>query len=493
MPKSNNYEIVASFVSAVIAGMSGVLYYETTAKAQWYRRASGIGANVIENYFFTKLTIDYLADLIEKKKYVQATAAVLVALAAYAPQVFISWVEAPKEFDLGMKIFATSATALAGAVLYAYAVANLVPFAVDSVRTVKQEGSYAARSICGSVSTDEVDARKTKETVLRNLRLLREKIAVSNYADFVFTLDHENMLDKCERLAKYFAPMAKLPDCGPALSRIAGSIKLMLQLTTASLMVYGSLGYTCDTERSLKEDFHASVLLATIAANVLMFFQNVLGVKGGFGLISGIADSLTPLKYGRLLSNDHRVGGVAGTVTTLASPLLAGVIASYSGFTGEELYNSSCPGTPMGSLMMPHGASIVNYSSVGFNGIYNVMTFLWMVKYLTQTLGDPKSQDNQYLKLASELDELIGCVEKANPSNVRVVLVEHDSQLSSKQITALTTQSDDAAPEAVFTRGPAGSDVSANELGTEEGSVHGLDQPLLHEEEQAAAPGVQPA
>lgn len=491
MPKSKNYEIVTSFVSALIAAMSGVLYYETTAKAQWYQRASSISANVFENYYFTKVTIDELADMIEKKKYAQAIMAILFALAAYAPQVLISWIEAPKEFNLGEKVFAAFSTALAGAVMYAFALVNLATFLVSSARTAKQEVSYVARSLCGSVDEDEKLARKTKETVLKNLRLLREKIAVSNYADFSFTHEHENMLAKCERLANYYAPKAKLPDCSPTLSRTAGLMKTMLQLTTASLMVYGSLGYTCDTARSLKEDFHASDPFATIAANVLMLFQNVLGVKGGFSLISGIADSLTPLKYGRLLSNDHRVGGVLGTAITLLAPFIAAFVASYSGLTGKELYIESCPGTPMGKLMIPNvGAPIVNYSSVIFNAIYNLIALLWMVNYLTQTLGKPESQDNQFLKLASELGALISAVEKADPLNVRVVLETHDSRLSPEQITALMTESRDAAPDVVFTRGPDSSNASANELKTEKGSaasVTGLAEPLLTDQDQAAA------
>lgn len=404
------YEITTSLTALVIAGMSGVLYFETTESAnEWYQRWSGIIANVIVNYFVTKETIDFLAQLIREKKYKSTAAASTVAMLSYLPQVIISWLEAPKEFDLGMKIFATSATALAGAALYGYAVTQLPSVAKDIVHTVRTEAPYYFRCVAGCVTAEETHARNTKTTVLDNLHALRERMRVTNYRGFDFG-DNEEMLETAFRLVDgNNTPRSKFSTAGFCASTLLTTTQLLLQLLTAAILTYGSIGYTCDTERSLRQDFNMLPMIAVLLANVLMFFQYVLNVKGAFSLVSGITDNLAALKYGEYLTNDYRIGGKIGTAIFVAASPLAGVIASYSGFTSRALYEQGCASSQMKPITFRGGSSVVNYATVAFNGIYDVRAFCWMVRYYVKHIGSnaQNTEDKDYLKLMSRLDALI--------------------------------------------------------------------------------------
>lgn len=510
--KSAKYELVTGFISAVVGGLGVPFYIEATAKASWKDEASSIAANVLGIILFTKGSLDYLYDLIQKGEYAKATGIVLAAAVLYSPQVLIVIMES--NASAGWTVFAAIATGLSGSFTSAYAVAK-IPEMYQSAK------SAVNATFCSKATAEE---KAKKENILANLQAMLDRVRVSNYADIfqdtayacfaLEKLETEEMDALKELASKEKASLSEDEDEAKCLKKIKGIVcgndeiqllekmselendayktqsftsaevwllkafldkndrkdlseKLLnvsltrqeildyamnlaktapqpcvenagylpviakggLGVAFVGLLLFGTLySYGCGTEASLREDFKAPPAMAFLAGLVLLSFQYLLNVTGGFGVASGVVDTLSLPNYKRALPNEKILGGVAGLALSFAAPVLGVLSASFSGrptleFSETCNTNSSVLKPTLSPIndgltaLMPYlpqdgreYGHVADYSSRFFNAIFAAMFFYWVQTFAVKRFGS--NDDKNYLFIKEELESLIALVKK---------------------------------------------------------------------------------
>lgn len=401
---STNYEKVTLFVSAVVSGLGIPFYIEATKKAQWYEKSSSIVVNTLINFFVTKDSIDYLASLIKKGEYAKATGIIITAAVLYMPQILISVMES--NYSLGLTVFAAAATGLSGSFVSAYAVAQMPGLASAAKRKIAGMCEWR-----GTLSDQEM----MKKNIISNLEAIAKRMRVSNYRAVDLTsaqaagFTRQQLLDLCMTLAQ----TAQQP-CVENTGCISSVAKQALSSTLIAALLFGTLfSYGCGTEKSVRDDFKAPPLVAFIAGFVLLSFQYLLNVTGGYGLAASIIDSLSLLNFGRLLPNEKKLGGTLGTAVVVAAPLLAIISASFSGKPSKE-FSATCDSSISKPWLFNGFDVCVDYSARFFNAIFAAKFFYWVCTYGVKRNGS--DQDQNFLFLFNELQTLIATA-KATPAD----------------------------------------------------------------------------
>jgi hypothetical protein len=449
--KSAKYEAVTGFISVVVGGLGVPFYIEATAKASWKDEASSIAANVLGIILFTKGSLDYLYDLIQKGEYAKATGIVLAAAVLYSPQVLIAIMES--NASAGWTVFAAIATGLSGSFTSAYAVAK-IPEMYQSAK------SAVDATFCSKAT----DGQKTeKENILANLQAMLDRVRVSDYADIfkneeMTNLTRQNLLDRAMDLAKT-APQRCVENAGylPAIAKGG------LGFAFVGLLLFGTLySYGCGTEASLREDFKAPPMMAFLAGLVLLSFQYLLNVTGGFGVASGVVDTLSLPNYKRALPNEKILGGVAGLALSFAAPILGVLSASFSGrptleFSETCNTNSSVLKPTLSPIndgltaLMPYlpqdgreYGHVADYSSRFFNAIFAAMFFYWVQTFAVSRFGS--NNDKNYLFVMSELEKLIALVDKTPAEKVKQLFASDVVEAPAAQAPSATAAAASAVP-----------------------------------------------
>lgn len=421
---SQNYEIATLFISGVVSGLGVPFYIEATKKAEWYEKSSSIVANTLINFFVTKDSIDYLASLIKKGEYAKATGIIITAAVLYAPQILISVMES--NYPLGFTVFAAVATGLSGSFFSAYAVAQMPGLASAAKRKIAGIPDDV-RKWCGTLSEDDMVLRADKKNVINNLEAIAKRMRVSDYravdltsAQVSFT--RQQLLDLCMTLAQTAQqPCVENAGCLPSVAKQALSSTLIAALLFGTLFSYG-----CGTEKSLRDDFKVPPLIAFIAGLVLLSFQYLLNVTGGYGLAASIVDSLSLLNFGRILPNEKKLGGALGTAVVVAAPALAIISSSFSGKPSKE-FSATCESSISKPWLFNGFDSGVDYSARFFNAIFAAKFFYWVCTYGVKRNGS--EQDQNFLFLLNELRALIATVKATSANEIEALFQANESPL----------------------------------------------------------------
>lgn len=443
---SAKYEAVTGFIAAVVGGLGVPFYIEATAKAGWKDQASSITTNVLGIMLFTKGSLDYLYGLIQKREYGKAVAVVIGAAVLYSPQVLIAIMES--NASLAWTIFAAAATGLSGSFTSAYAVAQ-IPAMYQSAQAAIAEG------FCSQATPPQ---KMDKENVLANLRLLLDRVRVSNYAEIfkdkdIKTLTRQELLDLAVKLART-APQPCVENAGSMPSVARG----MLGFAFVGLLLFGTLfSYGCATEASVRQDFKLSPMVAFLAQFALLSFQYLLNVTGGFGVARGVVDTLSLPNYKRFLPNEKTVGGAAGLAVSLAAPILGVGASAFSGRPTFE-FSQTCDSSavqPSLSIInrfltwvmpfMPQDGRayghVADYSSRFFNAIFAAKFFYELQKLGVTRFGS--TDDKNYLFVKNEIESLIALVEKTPADKVKDLFMPDDLEAVGAAVTRVAAATDD--------------------------------------------------
>lgn len=380
---STAYEVSTLVASFIVSALTAPFNFVATghAKAYGYQRASSLASNAIVNFYVTKASLDYLADLIRDKKYAQVLGILLFSAVSNAPSAFIAMIEST--YSKALTTFVVISTCLSGVFLSAYAIGTLPRFFQSLKIAMTQKAPSEA-----------------KRNVVMNVTELLRRVRVSDYLSQPLSCQTENeLLVLSTRLAK----TAKNPYFNET-SYCLPVFKLILQVAVSLLLLYGNIGYTCASEESIRKNFHLSYAFAAVLANASMIFSYILSLKGGFGLVAGIVEDASILNYRTLLPNEYKLGGPLGTVFAVASPVLAAVIASCSGVVSKS-FCDSCATSTLAPLTFSDFETVVSYSTRVFNAVYVAMAFSWLTGYCIAHKGT--EQDKAYLFVLKSLTDLL--------------------------------------------------------------------------------------
>lgn len=380
---STAYEVSTLVGSFIVSALAAPFNFVTTGhtNAHGYARASSMASNAIVNFYVTKVSLDYLADLIRNEKYAQVLGILFLSAISNAPSAFI--VTSESTDSKALTIFVAISTCLSGVFLSAYAIGSLPRF-FRSLKIVMMQESPS----------------ETKSNVMTNVAELLRRVRVSDYLSQSLSCQTENeLLIVSTELAK----TAKNPYFNEIPCWLL-VFKPVLQVAVSLLLLYGNIGYACASEESIRKDFHVSPVVAAVLANVSMIFSYILSLKGGFGLVGGIVEDVSILNYRTLLPNEYKLGGLLGAVFAVASPILAAVIASCSGVVSKS-FCDSCASSILAPLTFPDFETVVSYSTRVFNSVYVAMAFSWLINYCIARKGT--EQDKAYLFFLKSLTDLL--------------------------------------------------------------------------------------
>lgn len=429
---NNAYSITSWGAASTIALLSGVLYFVTTKDAKPYERASGIGANVIQNLYIAKDSIDFIVDLLRKKAckaFAQAAFIALVAAGCYIPQIIISWNESNS--TQAFRIFAAASTFLAGSTLYAYAMAQLYMLFGQAKNTLTEKVPFYFRKLFGFATEAEINVHDEKARVLTNVDIILARLPFAKYQHPDFAFDPSDNLQTAITLA-HSAPTPRFMPLTGCPAYLATTLRLILGTAASAAMLYGSLGYTFSTESSLRNDFSASKVAAMLGANALMFLQYALNSIAGFSLVNSLLSIATnAIQYGTLFSNDLSLGGNLGKAAIVASILASLVAASFSGFTSKMLFEKYSNASLMSGLKFAGAAVSVDYSARVFNFIYDVKSFFSYYVTAIKTLGNSESiqNDRSYLALKKAVADMRSQIANTPADKLDDVLTASGQQL----------------------------------------------------------------
>ncbi|MCX7121884.1 MAG: hypothetical protein NTZ67_08995 [Gammaproteobacteria bacterium] len=381
------YEKLTMLATFLVSAGSISIYLETLKKANMEQKLSGIGVNFFENIFFIKVTLDKLAQRLEKGEYAKTVAIATLAVILYGPQVLTTILES--SFSPFVTSLTSAAVGISGIGLYGFAVNSMFEFA-EQLNCCKKQAAI----------TPALENRARDEV---------PSVGSSDLTEAQQSLE-EKLVDALIVLAQQTKPKFEKFSLAPA--TIGKVVKVGLQVGTASALVYGAYAYECATDVSEHQDFKFSDLLAVISAYILMSPQFALSARGGFNLVSNIADAIIPAYKYNSVSNNFKLGGNIGAVLTALSFPAAIIAGSESGKTSKELYDQNCNTKDTNQLMFPGADVLTDYSARAFNAIFCEMAFCWFIAYTIQHAGtsDTIQNDRAYLQAQDFLAELAGKV-----------------------------------------------------------------------------------
>lgn len=392
--QKKHYELITMLTTIALSGASVWLYVETLKKARIDQQISGIGVNFFENIFFIKVTLDKLAERIEKNQSGRVFAISLLAILLYGPQVLTSILESP--YSPPVTALSAALIGASGVGLYGFAVENLFAF-IEKYSSNNKKSSVAAFNA-------------ERPIILKNVVAIQERLRFVDYhtQKLILPTTDEQLITQCIEIElARTAPTPLIKKFGPVASFVGNATKMLFQFSAAAVLVYGAYAYQCSTDVSAQNDFKLSPLWAMILGHILMSPQYVLSIKGGLGLIDNIADTFVPAINYKKLPNDFKLGGTIGFIVSVAAPLLAVLIGSESGKTSKDLYNQNCNVDNYNNkLMFPFADIVIDYSARAFNIIFCAMAFCFMIKYAVEhAFGNNETvqQDREFLKWLAAL------------------------------------------------------------------------------------------
>lgn len=407
---NDHYEQLTMTSSGLVSVMSGVLYFVTTRTAQVPERLSGIGANMWANWYFAKVSIDFLVNLCSKAQHpgdyiwqrMKAGFILLAAAGCYIPQIMIAMKES--KGTEAFKVFAAISTLISGATLYTTAMMQIVGMMIAVKNFFTQTVPFYVRKWSGNIDAVELGFHEDRAAALENMDLLIRMVQFGCYRDSAFQFDLANPMVSALKLVEGVQPPTA-STLMSVLSLLGTGLRITAANLTGLLMVYGAFAYTFSTEGSLRTDFNWSPLAAVLSANALMFLQYTLSMTGGSSVMSGIFQTIANAIQFGAISNDFKIGGKLGVAAMMVSPFFSALLTSLSGFTSRMLFENHYQHSLMKAVVVPDAATIIDYSARTFNGIYDLKTCYWFTLYAVNHLGKSEAmqKDQQYLQLVSAL------------------------------------------------------------------------------------------
>lgn len=428
---NDHYEQLTMSSSALVSMMSGVLYFVTTQTAAVPERLSGIGANMWANWYFAKVSIDFLVNLCSQAQHpedyvwqrIKAGIILLAAAGCYIPQIMIAMKESTG--TVAFKSFAAISTLISGATLYTTAMMQIVKMLVATKNFFMQTTPFYLRQRCGKMDVAELALYQDRAATLENIDLLIRMVQFGQYRDPAFQFDLDNPVATALKLAEGVQPPA-INSLMNALSFLGNGLRILASFITGLLMVYGAFAYTFSTEDSLRKDFNWSALASVLNANVLMFLQYTLAMTGGYSVMTGVFETIANAIQFGAISNDFKVGGTFGVIAMMLSPFFSALLTCLSGFTSKMLFEKHYQHSLMRAVAIPHAAVVIDYSARTFNGIYDLKTCYWFILYAVNHFGKSESmkKDQEYLQLVNALILIRAKIAKTSVADLNDTLRE---------------------------------------------------------------------
>ena len=410
--KSVCYELLTHLTALVAGGLGVPFYMEANAKAGWMYEASSIASNVPGIVLFTKKSLDNLWDLYEKGQYGKIAAILIPSAVLYSPQLLISWMES-KNASLAWRVFALASTFVSGLAMTAFAVAQIPGMTVSAKSAMNDSTCF------GCFDTDKKTEKENADANFAKLRKLVEVSDISVLTDSPINdkISKQELLNLAVILAKT-APEPCVNDAGC----LPGIAQKSLGAFFAGLMLFGTMySYGCGTDKSLQQDFNAPPTVAYASSLVLLSFQYLLNLTGGFGLANTMVETASSLFNYRRFPNDKKLGGQFGLMATVSLGLLAAFISSFSGGPTYE-FGHACKDTILASTLAPINrffalmlpfmdgkdpmlfARVAAMSSCLFNAIFAAQCFYSVQEFIIKRAGSEREKN--FLFLNEKLGEL---------------------------------------------------------------------------------------
>lgn len=485
------YELLTHLTAVVAGGLGVPFYMEANAKAGWMYEASSISTNVPGIVLFTKKSIDYLWNLYEKGQYGKIAAILIPSAVLYSPQLLISWMESKKSSE-AWRVFALASTFVSGLAMTAFAVAQIPGMYVSAKAVMNDVTCF------GCFDTDEKTKKENANINLNRLKMMFLSGDISTVSDTPITeMTKQQLLNQVVNVAKT-APNPCVEDAG----WLPGIAQKSLGAFFASLMLFGTMySYGCGTDKSLQQDFNAPPKVAYASSLVLLSFQYLLNLTGGFGLANTIVETSSLLLNYRRFPNDKKLGGQFGLMATITLGLMAAFISSFSGGPTYE-FGHACKDTILAStlpsinrffaLMLPFMdgndpmlfARVAAMSICLFNAIFAAQCFYSVQEFIIKRAGSER--DKNFLFLNEKLNDLHGELKKT-PADKVSALFESGSNNNYISPSDLVADVDDREVPSAVTSAVTPHDENSGEIDTSH-MGDGVDEAVLIKWQDLCAP-----